>query len=62
MDFKFSRENTIPVLDFPSRIVEVADTVNMNEWELMVCLPQILIKTAGREYHSGSIENRTDVL
>lgn len=34
----------------------------MNEWQLMVCLPQMLTNTTTREYRSRSTVDRTDGL
>lgn len=58
-DFTFSGEAPILILDFPSRLVEDAFTLDMNEEKLIVCLPHMLTKTAAREYRSSSSGNRT---
>lgn len=47
-DFQFSGEDPILVFYFLSRLAEEADTLDMNEGQIMVCLPHMLTKNAAR--------------
>lgn len=57
-DFKFSGEEQIILFDFLNRLVEDADTLDVSEGQLMVCLWHMLTKTAAREYRSISSKIR----
>lgn len=61
-EFKFSGEDLILVFDFLSHLVEEADSIDINEGQLMVYIPHMLNKTATRKYRSNSSENRANVL
>ena len=51
-EHKFSGEDPILVFDFLGRTVEEADTLAMNEGQLVICLPHLLTKTAAERYRS----------
>lgn len=61
-DFKCSGEDTILMLDSLSRLIKEADTLDMNEGKIIVCLPHMWTITATREYRSSASVNRTDGL
>lgn len=58
-DLKFSGQYLILIFDFLSRLLKEAETVEINEGQLMVCIPYMLTKTASRDYNSSSSGNRT---
>lgn len=60
--FKFSREDAILIFDFLSLLLQEAYTLNMNEWQLILCLPECWKKSAAREYCSSPSGNGTDGL
>ena len=51
-DHKFFGEDPILIFDFLGRTVEEADTLGMNEAQLVTCLPHLLTKTAAQQYRS----------
>lgn len=48
-DHKFPEEYLRLIFHFLSRLVEEADDIGMLEGHLIVCLPHLLTKTAGKE-------------
>lgn len=50
--FKFSGEDTTIIFDFLRRLVRKADLTDMDEGQLIVCLPHMLTKIAASESRS----------
>lgn len=59
---KFTGEDPILIFDFLSRTVEEADTLAMNEGQLVTCLPHLLTKTAAQQYRSIASRSRSGTL
>ena len=57
-EHKFDGEDPILIFDFLSRAVEEADTLAMNEGQLVICLPHLLTKTAAQRYRSIASRSR----
>lgn len=56
-DFKFSGQKSILIFGFLSSLVEEARALEINEGQLIICLPHRLTKTTAGEYRSTTRGN-----